>query len=185
MDTLVHLGLINAALATVLALLAAAARCVCRRPAVAHALWLLVLLKLLTPPFVPVPISWLPRPATNHVPSTQTVLPSAEWLDEEVRSLALAPTVPTELPQPFERSAGSDRTPTPRADVGSRTADMTVAPPSAALDKGGASVSAILEWPSWEFMLGAIWLTGSLLWWAVAIVRLYGFRKSLRLAQPA
>src|SRR5215831_8806092 len=61
MDTLVHIGLLNAVLATGLAILAAAARVLRRRPAFVHALWLLVLLKLLTPPFLVIPISWLPR----------------------------------------------------------------------------------------------------------------------------
>ena len=50
MDTLLHVGLGNALAATVLALLAAATGRLCRRPAVTHALWLLVLLKLVTPP---------------------------------------------------------------------------------------------------------------------------------------
>ena len=61
MDTLVHIGLLNAVLATGLAILAAAARVLRCRPAFVHALWLLVLLKLLTPPFLVIPISWLPR----------------------------------------------------------------------------------------------------------------------------
>ena len=58
METLLHLGLVNAALATALAVVAATAGRVCRRPAVRHSLWLLVLLKLVTPPLVPVQIPW-------------------------------------------------------------------------------------------------------------------------------
>jgi beta-lactamase regulating signal transducer with metallopeptidase domain len=57
MDTLIEIGLWNAAASAVLALLAAAVARVCRRPALAHALWLLVLLKLLTPPLVPFSLS--------------------------------------------------------------------------------------------------------------------------------
>ena len=50
MDSLLRIALSNAACAAVLALLAAAvSRTLPRRPALAHALWLLVLLKLLTP----------------------------------------------------------------------------------------------------------------------------------------
>ena len=70
MRTLLELGLGNALLA---ALLAAAAYAVGRcwhKPALSHALWLLVLLKLLTPPFLAIPIAWLPRselkPMTQH-----------------------------------------------------------------------------------------------------------------------
>jgi hypothetical protein len=49
----------NAIVATVLALAAAAVSCVCRRPALVHGLWLLVLVKLITPPILPVEISGL------------------------------------------------------------------------------------------------------------------------------
>jgi bla regulator protein BlaR1 len=62
MEALVRAGLANAAVVTVaavlVALLALLAARVLRRPAVAHALWLVLLLKLLTPPLwdVPVPV---------------------------------------------------------------------------------------------------------------------------------
>ncbi|QEH36095.1 BlaR1 peptidase M56 [Aquisphaera giovannonii] len=48
----------NAVAASILALAAAAAGRVDRRPQVAHWLWVLVLLKLLTPPLFVVPLSW-------------------------------------------------------------------------------------------------------------------------------
>src|SRR5437868_5333583 len=63
MPPLLEAGLANAAAATVLALVAAAVGRVARRPALAHALWLLVLLKLLTPPLVAVQVGWLPADA--------------------------------------------------------------------------------------------------------------------------
>ena len=50
----------NATIAAVLALLALAVGCVCRSPAVRHLAWLLVLLKLITPPLLPVPLHVLP-----------------------------------------------------------------------------------------------------------------------------
>ena len=59
MTHLMHLGLSNALVAVPIAVVAAIvtwrARC---RPALAYGLWLLVLLKLLTPPLVGVPLSW-------------------------------------------------------------------------------------------------------------------------------
>jgi beta-lactamase regulating signal transducer with metallopeptidase domain len=55
-ETFVYAGLGNAAAATVLALLAAGLGRVVRRPALAHSLWLLVLLKLLTPPLLALPV---------------------------------------------------------------------------------------------------------------------------------
>src|SRR5438105_7432978 len=49
----------NAVTVIQLAILAALISRMCRQPALAHALWLLVLLKLITPPLVPVSVSWL------------------------------------------------------------------------------------------------------------------------------
>src|SRR5215204_3887650 len=90
MGTLLHAGLSNAAAATVLALAAAVVTRLLRgrRPAVVHALWLLVLLKLLTPPLWTLGVAW-PRdreragpaavPATNRfdtAPSASNLRPS-------------------------------------------------------------------------------------------------------------
>ena len=59
METLLRAGLSNAVAATVLALVVAClSRPLARRPAVLHWLWLLVLLKLVTPPIYEVPIPW-------------------------------------------------------------------------------------------------------------------------------
>src|SRR2546425_9587206 len=59
---LVEIVLFNAVVATLLALLAAGMGRALRRPALSHCLWILVLLKLVTPPFsrIPIqpPISW-------------------------------------------------------------------------------------------------------------------------------
>ena len=56
MSTLLATGLTNVVMATALALCAAVVGRFCKRPALTHALWLLVLLKLLCPPLWPVPI---------------------------------------------------------------------------------------------------------------------------------
>jgi bla regulator protein blaR1 len=66
--SVMHAMLGNAAITAVLAVLALAVRRVCRSPGVRHFAWLLVLLKLVTPPLfiVPLPVlpaSWAPPPA--------------------------------------------------------------------------------------------------------------------------
>ncbi len=61
MGSIVEVGLTNAAVVAVLALVVGSLGAVCRRPALVHSLWVLVLLKLLTPPLVSVPlpnVSW-------------------------------------------------------------------------------------------------------------------------------
>ena len=65
METLYRAGLSNAVSATVLALVVAClGRVLGRRPAVLHCLWLLVLLKLVTPPLYEVSIPW-PEPVEH------------------------------------------------------------------------------------------------------------------------
>lgn len=56
MYSLVEIGILNAITATALAIVVWLISCVVRRPAVVHALWVLVLLKLVTPPIVEIPV---------------------------------------------------------------------------------------------------------------------------------
>ena len=83
MSALLQIGLTNAATATGLAVLAALAGRVLRRPALTRALWVLVLLKLLTPPLWHVQV---PRPgiaASNHVlPVVRDIEPAPPAIDE-------------------------------------------------------------------------------------------------------
>ena len=58
MNSLLEIGLNNALVASLLALPVAGLAAVCRRPALAHSLWLLVLVKLVTPPLVLIPLPW-------------------------------------------------------------------------------------------------------------------------------
>ena len=60
METFLRIGLGNAVAAGLLALGAASAGVFAgRRPALRHGLWLLVLLKLVTPPLWMVPVAWV------------------------------------------------------------------------------------------------------------------------------
>ncbi len=65
MRPLVEVALVNAVMATILALLAAVVGWWFRRPALSHMLWLLVLVKLITPPLWRVPMlerEWVSQP---------------------------------------------------------------------------------------------------------------------------
>src|SRR6266545_8411985 len=85
MGTLLEIGLSNAIVASVLALLAAAGARLLRRPALAHALWLLVLLKLLTPPLITIPLPWPGEP--NSAPPAE---PLADALGGAAPQVAFA-----------------------------------------------------------------------------------------------
>ncbi len=75
--TITHAMLGNAAVAAVLALLALAVGCVCRSPAARHVAWVLVLLKLVTPPLFSVPLAVLPAswgtPTAEPSPPTRVI----------------------------------------------------------------------------------------------------------------
>jgi beta-lactamase regulating signal transducer with metallopeptidase domain len=167
-DLLLHVGLSNALTATLLAVAVAAVARVCRRPALAHALWLLVLLKLVTPPLLPVSLPWTdPLAAEPTVP---------------------ARAVPAALPGP-----GPDRFDVPprladRADEqapvpapGPGRAEALPAPPP----REPAPAAVPPEWPGWKPVLLVLWLTGSALWWLIACLRVARFRRLLRHATPA
>src|SRR6516225_243410 len=73
MPPLMHLGLANAVCAAVLAVLALLVGRYLRRPALTHCVWLLVLIKLVTPPFFSLKLPWLPAP-----PSPESAAPAEE-----------------------------------------------------------------------------------------------------------
>lgn len=100
MATLLHIVLGNAVMAACLALLAAlpAAR-LCRRPALTHALWVLVLLKLLIPPLwsVPLPGLWSPSVSARNASIEPTMNPPGSAVSTGVAAEgAIAPPSPVQ-----------------------------------------------------------------------------------------
>lgn len=159
METLVRVGLINSLLATLLALLVAAVCLVCRRPAMRHALWLLVLLKFITPPVFPVTIAWI---------ETQRSTPTMAF-----------ESLPSVTEEKTEWSASSE---TPSRAQSITDAVVT----SASVEESSTSV-AVSSAPStsWWQMLAILWLAGVAAWFVVAVVRLVRFRHLLSCAVHA
>ncbi len=89
MNSFVQIAWSNAFVATALALLVFCITRAYRKPALSHCLWILVLLKLVTPPIisVPMPVSWVPGSGLEAVGAA----PSAEPLGRPT-SGALEPT---------------------------------------------------------------------------------------------
>src|SRR6266540_5408497 len=108
MDTLLDAALNNAVLAAALALPVACAARFCRRPALAHVLWLLVLLKLLTPPLVELPVPWPGEAPPEAVPA------AAPPTDSEVPA-TFDPAEPEEEPGAPPRIAPTPHAPAPVA----------------------------------------------------------------------
>jgi beta-lactamase regulating signal transducer with metallopeptidase domain len=166
-DDLLNVGLSNAVVAALLALVAIAAGAVCRRPALVHGLWLLVLLKLVTPPLVRVPVAW---PAASEPAALDTSFPAVESF--------LAPSAVHEQPP----------APLPVGEMPTRVfvvLDDESDDPADSAETAPIAPAAAAE-PSWSpRLLPALWPTGSLCWFALALVRLARFGRLLRFARPA
>jgi beta-lactamase regulating signal transducer with metallopeptidase domain len=165
-QTLLHIALSNAAVAAALAVAALAVTVALRRPALSHAAWLLVLLKLLTPPLFTVPVEW---PGT----AVSTVAP------EPVVEQWGAPH--GDLSQQIEAGLLGDE---PVVD------DVMGAQPFAAEE---ALAPVAVEGPSvWArvrahraLALVSVWAFGSSMVLVLIASRLYRFRRILRHATPA
>src|SRR5438093_5531157 len=146
METLIHAGLLNALFAALLAVIVAGLAILCRRrPAVVHALWVLVLVKFLVPSVFPVSIPWwrpspaqlAPEPvavqensAPERVGADQLPDPTEDFSPELVIH---EPLPPETMPPANETSALISDPPSPN--------------PSA----------APVQW-SWEELVGLFWL---------------------------
>jgi beta-lactamase regulating signal transducer with metallopeptidase domain len=170
MTALVEAGLSNVLASAALAVVAIAVGLVCRRPAVAHALWLLVLLKLVTPPLFRVPLPW-PAPTAGEAAvadATPVPLPEPAPVKEEAAA-------EVDWPEEGELVAGEEEQPeaAPAAD-----APAVVTPPPAATPTAAPA-------PGWQHLLGVVWLTGSAVWFSLALRRVWRFTRAVGQAKPA
>jgi beta-lactamase regulating signal transducer with metallopeptidase domain len=174
-------------MATVLAVLAASVGAVCRRPALVHALWLLVLLKLVTPPFVSFSLPWLTfsKPTAAKVwplpagPEARPAVPSEDEVGESPRTVPndlmaelLAPDMPSSALPPQTRHALPD----------SLAPTQSPTPPSPAL---GSLIPWNLAEIQWRSLALGTWLGVSLLWFVLAVTRIHRFRRALGCARMA
>lgn len=180
MDDLFSIAVSNAVAATVLALAAIVVGAVYRRPALVHGMWLLVLLKLVTPPLVYIPVSW---PAAAEAPAEissarEVAAIAVSGESGEARSTQQGrqglqglqgqeePVGVVELP---ERAEGS----------------LVVEVPSVAEEPSHPFPAASLDLSLWPEILRFIWGVGALSWFLLVVERMHHFRRLLRFARPA
>ncbi len=190
MRTLVEIGLLNALSAGVLAVVALAARRWSRRPALVHALWVLVLLKLLTPPLLPVPVL---APEEELAPAV--VAPAPPRLVARTASV-----VRVESGRKFTLSIDLARAAengelilVPETDTSAQFVEVEEAgameveePASAATPSAAPKVDRFLSPPAWLFdAVGLVWLAGCIAWFAVTGRRVLRFHRLLDYARPA
>lgn len=200
MSRFIEIGLCNLAMATVLAIIAAIVSRCFRKPALSHALWLLVLVKLITPPLISVPVisgQWL-------VASGKTTEPDVPARGEQDSSVAVRvqtpePETPASDPGPsLARRAEVDENDTQTSDSDQPSlarraqtpmpdfavaADLPKQQP-ASLPVLPVEEAAGFSW-SWLTILQWSWILGSVGLALLALVRIGRFQNLLRHARPA
>ena len=168
-------ALSNVAIAALLAVPAWLAGLWGRRPALTHALWLLVLIKLVTPPLFgcSIALPTLPEPVANQ----------AEIAVADPAPARVEPTKPQETPP------ASPEPPVGNLEITRVTPEIepTVTPASNPVVNDvnpREQVEPIPPWGAVDFLLLA-WAAGSLGWMTLAVIRVRRFHRVVRFAQPA
>src|SRR5208283_531182 len=197
MESLVNALLSNALVATGLALAPLVLSRFGRSPALVHSLWLVVLLKLVTPPLVQVPLaisSTAPqvrppgtadvssgltlaaRPDRQEVPArlVQDDSESTEW---DGTAQSVDPTVPAGGTEPGETGGGL------RFAAAAYETERPHEQDSHA--ENNPSLITLRNHPRWEVLALALILAGGLVCWSLAAVRIIGLKCLLRDIQPA
>ena len=199
MGSLVEVGLANALVAGVLAIVALLAGRFSRRPAMAHALWLIVLLKLITPPVVSLPVPWWEAPApvvfVDETPDEPEPVDVFIAPTPVVQEFVLAPEEPPPM-RIQDLIPGADGklpvvmpvvpkvAPNPRPIV-----EKAVAPPARvvkrAVKRQAVAPPPPSQWPGISNLIGVVWVVGAGLWFLVAAYRILRFQRLLRHARSA
>lgn len=177
MASLLEHALANLAVAAVLAVLAGVVGLWGRRPAITHALWLLVLMKLITPPLFALEIPWptaSPVSEVTHAPARLDVVvePPAPPIERDVDIVPKTDTVnvPPELPD---------------VDIVMPEPEAPVVAPVEALPEISAPAVTPPAPMLWLEIISICWLAGSLSWLTLALWRLWRFHRFMRFSQAA
>ena len=185
MTTILATAASNAILSAILAIFTLAVTRVWRSPQLAHGLWLLILLKLITPPLMIVspPMEWLAEDPTTTEPSPPATATAASTIaspiDEVLHlpesSFAVEPAMVAqniELAEPSAVFVFDD----PQTSIG----------PSIAIDTTTAA-SPDPNPPSshWPAAVAIVWLAGAIIYLIVVVRRCIGFRRILSASTTA
>lgn len=181
-DSLVHTLLGNALAATFMAVLAAGLAWMFRRPALTHSVWLVVILKLVTPPFVTVslPVASLNPPiesSRERLPVTHDAglntgsepLPQFHASDDAWPGIDQMPSGDSTVFRIIKPDFGQAAV--PQAD-------------KLAVEKTTLPSGSTSGW-SWEPSVLVLILVGALGWWTLATARIIRFQHLLKDMQPA
>jgi WD40 repeat protein/beta-lactamase regulating signal transducer with metallopeptidase domain len=165
----------NLAMAAALAVVAWAVGRWAKCPAVAHTLWLLVLVKLLTPPLFTIPVRCLPA---KTEPPTAAVAPTPP-------ASAASPATPELSPVVIVEPAPVAAPPSPRPAVAPAAVAVEPTPTTAAAVPASPPVRAARWVPSWEVVLLGVWVAGAALSLGLVVQRARRFGRLLKFASAA
>ena len=182
MSWLLIIGLKNAVLIVPLALAALAAGRCFRRPALAHLLWVLVLVKLVTPPLVDVPVGWS-IDVSPWLAEQSPVRPSSHF-----QPAPLAAAAPAQIATLPASDSASNSIPVSKRQPAAGSPIAAASPP-ASRRVAFASASVPPSWlhlprtaSEWLFLAGCAWLIGSAVTASLMLRRAWLFQRFLRLA---
>jgi bla regulator protein BlaR1 len=174
MNNLMQVGLANAAAVCILAIPAYAMSRWGKRPAVAHFLWVIVLIKLLTPPLWHIPVNW----AEHGAPTAAAA--------ENNQSSPPADPVQSPIPEPTNQILANDPPPVGRPPLDDVVANVPVQP-LPVLEEAAPAPTAVpvATKDSWRSLLAASWITGSVVIALLTLCRTLAFARCLRRLRPA
>jgi beta-lactamase regulating signal transducer with metallopeptidase domain len=167
METLVRCGLANAGIAAMLAILAAIVTRIWKNPHVSYALWLIVLVRLVSPPLLQIPFHGLDWLAPRSAPQV---------LSDDAASMIAAeesPLPPTHLPQVNPADASGHKV--------ARPGQVSHLRPGPFIGSGPSATARVRLMD----VLGGLWIAGTMLYLAVAVLRVGRFALAVRRSQTA
>jgi bla regulator protein BlaR1 len=179
MESLVHALLSNAVAATILVVLVAVIGRSCRRPALVHALCLIVLLKLVTPPLVHVSLPV----GLNLAPEQWSRGEIREDLQESIASAEMSRRLTVAaVNEPWDGrdDPGMSLVNSPEVGAGA-TSEGT---PKISSRAWSRDIGLPAGW-SWEHLVLAVVLSGAIAWWGLALTRIMRFQRLMKEIEPA
>jgi beta-lactamase regulating signal transducer with metallopeptidase domain len=189
MNTLLSFALGNVAVAFVLAAIAWVVGRTLRRPALTHGLWLLVFLKLLTPPLISIPIIRTAAPSVAAGPPP-IVAPATEAAPAVDLSPKGDPNLAPEWNVPGEAPPRDDRLAPPEDGFAQGPAPLLPRVPAQIALAPAVPAPAPIAAETWDWSwlpvsAGWVWLTGAAAWFLLAAARMLRFQRWLRFGRRA
>lgn len=179
MESLVHAMLSNAVAVAVLVVLVAMIGRACRRPALIHALCLVVMLKLVTPPLVPVSLPV----GLDHAPEMWSSGEAGKGFTESIAPAEMSRSAAA-ANAPWDEPGGAISEIVETTQSEARVGAIPEDKPAIAARVWNIGIGLPAGW-SWEQLVLAVVLAGALAWWTLALTRIMRFQRLIKEIEPA